>query len=102
MDPNVKEQEPNITQSEQADLSLLLDVPLQVIVELGRTRMTIDNLLKLKQGSIVELARVAGEPLEIYVNGKLIARGEAVVVKEQLGVRIIDVVSPERRLRNLQ
>jgi flagellar motor switch protein FliN/FliY len=73
-----------------------------VIVELGRTRMTIDNLLKLKQGSIVELARAAGEPLDIYVNGKLIARGEAVVVKAQLGVRIIDVVSQERRLRNLQ
>jgi flagellar motor switch protein FliN/FliY len=102
MESNPKEAEPTIQPSEQADLSLLLDVPLQVIVELGRTRMTIDNLLKLKQGSIVELDRIAGEPLEIYVNNKLIARGEAVVVKEQLGVRIIDVVSPERRLKNLQ
>ena len=102
MDVHVKEQEENNNQLEQTDLSLLLDVPLQVIVELGRTRMTIDNLLKLKQGSIVELDHQAGEPLEIYVNNKLIARGEAVVVKEQLGVRIIDVVSPERRLKNLQ
>lgn len=102
MDTNVTGRQTGDTQSEKADLSLLLDVPLQVIVELGRTRMTIDNLLKLKQGSIVELARAAGEPLDIYVNGKLIARGEAVVVKEQLGVRIIDVVSQERRLRNLQ
>jgi flagellar motor switch protein FliN len=102
MSTNGTEQDTGHLGAEQADLSLLLDVPLQVIVELGRTRMTIDNLLKLKQGSIVELARAAGEPLDIYVNGKLIARGEAVVVKEQLGVRIIDVVSQERRLRNLQ
>jgi flagellar motor switch protein FliN len=102
MESSTKAAEHTTPMSEQADLSLLLDVPLQVIVELGRTRMTIDHLLKLKQGSIVELDRVAGEPLEIYVNNKLIARGEAVVVKEQLGVRIIDVVSPERRLKNLQ
>lgn len=102
MESNTRDAEATTPLSEQADLSLLLDVPLQVIVELGRTRMTIDNLLRLKQGSIVELDRMAGEPLEIYVNNKLIARGEAVVVKEQLGVRIIDVVSPERRLKNLQ
>lgn len=102
MELNTKDQEQNNKQLDQADLSLLLDVPLQVVVELGRTRMTIDNLLRLKQGSVVELDRLAGEPLEIYVNNKLIARGEAVVVKEQLGVRITDVVSPERRLKNLQ
>jgi len=102
MELSPKEPERTTQLSEQADLSLLLDVPLQVIVELGRTRMTIDNLLKLKQGSIVELDRMAGEPLEIYVNNTLLARGEAVVVKEQLGLRIIDVVSPERRLKNLQ
>jgi flagellar motor switch protein FliN/FliY len=102
MESSTKDAEYTTQLSEQNDLSLLLDVPLQVIVELGRTRMTIDHLLKLKQGSIVELDRLAGEPLEIYVNNKLIARGEAVVVKEQLGVRIIDVVSPERRLKNLQ
>ena len=102
MDLDAKERDTNDKQFDLTDLSLLLDVPLQVVVELGRTRMTIDNLLKLKQGSVVELDHMAGEPLEIYVNNKLIARGEAVVVKEQLGVRIIDVVSPERRLKNLQ
>lgn len=89
-------------QSEQVDLSLLLDVPLQVVVELGRTRVTIENLLKLSQGSIVELVQVVGEPLDIYVNNKLMARGEAVVVKDKFAVRIIDVVSPERRLENLR
>ena len=102
MELGTKEPERTTQLPEQADLSLLLDVPLQVIVELGRTRMTINHLLKLKQGSIVELDRMAGEPLEIYVNNTLLARGEAVVVKEQLGLRIIDVVSPERRLKNLQ
>lgn len=90
------------SRAELIDLSLLLDIPLQVTVELGRARMTIDSLLKLTQGSVVELDRVAGEPLDIYVNHKLIARGEAVVIREKFGVRIIDVVSPEKRLENLQ
>lgn len=102
MDQNAKEHEQNNGRSEQVDLSLLLDIPLQVAVELGRTRMTIENLLRLVQGSVVELNRLAGEPLDIYVNSRLIARGEAVVVKEKLGVRIIDVVSVEKRLRELQ
>ena len=84
------------------DLSLLLDVPLQVTVELGRTRMTVESLLRLSQGSVVELNRVAGEPLDIYVNNKLMARGEAVVVKEKFGVRITDVLNPEKRLEGLR
>jgi len=88
-------------QKEQVNLSVLLDIPLQVTVELGRTRMTIDSLLRLSQGSVVELNRVAGEPLDIYVNNKLMARGEAVVVKEKFGVRITDVLTPEKRLENL-
>jgi flagellar motor switch protein FliN/FliY len=83
------------------DLSLLLDVPLQVTVELGRTRMTVESLLRLSQGSVVELNRVAGEPLDIYVNNKLMARGEAVVIKEKFGVRITDVLNPEKRLEGL-
>ncbi len=83
------------------DLSLLLDIPLQVTVELGRTRMTVESLLRLSQGSIVELNRVAGEPLDIYINNKLMARGEAVVVKEKFGVRITDVLSPDKRLEGL-
>lgn len=93
---------PSKGQAEQVDISLLLDVPLQVVVELGRTRVSIENLLKLSQGSIVELGQAVGEPLDIYVNNKLMARGEAVVVKDKFAVRIIDVVSPERRLENLR
>ena len=84
------------------DWALLLDVPLQVTVELGRTRMTVESLLRLSQGSVVELNRVAGEPLDIYVNNKLMARGEAVVVKEKFGVRITDVLNPEKRLEGLR
>ncbi len=84
------------------DIELLMDISLQISVELGRARMTIENLLRLTQGSVVELNRIAGEPLDIYVNNKLVARGEAVVVKEKFGVRIIDVVSPEKRLESSQ
>jgi flagellar motor switch protein FliN len=87
---------------EQVDLSLLMDVPLQVTVELGRARMTIENLLKLSQGSVVELSQAIGEPLDILVNNKLMARGEAVVVKDKFAIRIVDVVSPERRIENLR
>lgn len=86
----------------EIDLTLLLDVPLQVTVELGRARMTIESLLRLTQGSVVELNQVIGEPLDIYVNNKLMARGEAVVVKDKFAIRIVDVVSPERRIENLR
>jgi len=88
--------------AEQVDLSLLMDVPLKVTVELGRSQMTIENLLKLTQGSVVELNQVIGEPLDILVNNKLMARGEAVVVKDKFAIRIVDVVSPERRIENLR
>jgi len=88
--------------ADQVDLSLLMDVPLQVTVELGRARMTIENLLRLNQGSVVELNQVVGEPLAILVNNKLMAHGEAVVVKEKFAIRIVDVVSPERRIENLR
>jgi flagellar motor switch protein FliN/FliY len=88
--------------ADQVDLSLLMDVPLQVTVELGRARMTIENLLKLSQGSVVELNQLLGEPLDILVNNKLMARGEAVVVKDKFAIRIVDVVSPERRIENLR
>jgi flagellar motor switch protein FliN len=86
---------------DQVDLSLLMDVPLQVTVELGRARLTIENLLKLNQGSVVELNQVIGEPLSILVNNKLMAHGEAVVLKDKFAIRILDVVSPERRIENL-
>ena len=87
---------------DQVDLSLLMDVPLQVTVELGRARMTIESLLRLNQGSVIELNQVIGEPLAILVNNKLMAHGEAVVVREMFAIRIVDVVSPERRIENLR
>ena len=87
---------------EQVDISLLMDVPLQVTVELGRARMTIESLLKLTQGSVVELNQTISEPLDILVNDKLMARGEAVVVKDKFAIRIVDVVSQERRIENLR
>ena len=88
--------------ADQVDLSLIMDVPLQVTVELGRARLTIENFLKLSQGSIVELNQLVGEPLDILVNNKLMAHGEAVVVKDKFAIRIVDVVSPERRIENLR
>lgn len=83
-------------------LDMLLDVPLEVNVELGRTRMTIQDLLQLGPGSVIELDKVAGEPLDILVNGRLVARGEAVVVNDKFGVRITDIVSPQERIQRLR
>lgn len=80
------------------NIDLLLDVPLPVSVELGRTTMTIRDILDLGAGSVVEVNRVAGEPVDILVNGRLVARGEVVVIDENFGVRILDMVSPEERL----
>jgi len=83
-------------------LDLLLDVPLQIAVELGRTRMTIQDLLGLGPGAVIELDKVAGEPLDILVNDRLVARGEAVVVGDKFGVRITDIASPAERLARLR
>ena len=83
-------------------LELLLDVPLDLSVELGRTRMSIQDLLGLGPGSVVELDKVAGEPLDILVNDRLVARGEAVVVNDKFGVRITDIVSPSERIARLR
>lgn len=83
------------------DLDFVLDIPLEISVELGRTRMLINDLLQLGQGSVVELAKLAGEPMEIFVNGKLFARGEAVVVNEKFGVRLTDIISPSERVKSL-
>ena len=82
-------------------LDMLLDVPLQVTVELGRKKMRIGNLLALAKGSVVELDKVAGEPLDVRVNDQLVARGEAVVVNDKFGVRLTDVVSTKERVRGL-
>lgn len=84
------------------NLSLILDIPLKVSVELGRTKMPVSELLNLTQGSVIELNKLAGEPMEVYVNDKLIARGEAVVVNEKFGVRLTDIISPAERVEQLK
>jgi len=83
------------------ELEFILDIPLEVSVEIGRTKMLIRDLLKLNQGSIVELEKFAGEPVEIYVNGKLMAKGEVVVVNDKFGVRITEIISAQERIRKL-
>jgi flagellar motor switch protein FliN/FliY len=83
------------------NLDLLLDIPLEISAELGRTRMIINDLLQLGQGSVIELNKLAGEPLEILVNQKLIARGEVVVVNEKFGIRLTDIISPLERIKQL-
>lgn len=83
------------------NLSLIMDIPLRVTVELGRTRMVVSELLNLGQGSVVELSKLAGEPLEVLVNNKLVARGEAVVVNEKFGVRLTDIISQSERVEQL-
>ncbi len=84
------------------NLEVILDVPVTLSMEVGRTRIPIRNLLQLNQGSVVELDRAAGEPLDVFVNGTLIAHGEVVVVNEKFGIRITDVVSPAERIRKLK
>lgn len=83
-------------------LDFILDIPLVVTVELGRSRMSIRELLQLAQGSVIELSKFAGEPLEILVNDKLIARGEVVVVNEKFGIRLTDIISPVERIEQLK
>ncbi len=84
------------------NLDRILDIPLRVTVELGRTKMLVSDLLNLGQGSVVELNKLAGEALEILVNDKLIAKGEAVVVNEKFGVRLTDIISPMERVQQLK
>ncbi|GMU45851.1 MAG: flagellar motor switch protein FliN [Pseudomonadales bacterium] len=86
----------------EMNLDVILDIPVTLSIELGRTRVPIRNLLQLNQGSVVELDRIAGEPLDVLVNGTLIAHGEAVVVNEKFGIRLTDVVSPSERVRRLK
>ena len=83
-------------------LDLLLDVPLDVTVELGRTRLSIQELLGLSPGTVIELDKIAGEPLDIMVNDRLVARGEAVVVNDKFGIRITDIISKAERLQRLR
>lgn len=94
----------SVTELRKSDrnLDLILDIPLKVTVELGRTRMLVSDLLNLGQGSVIELSKLAGEPMEVLVNDKLVARGEAVVVNEKFGVRLTDIISPSERVEQLK
>jgi flagellar motor switch protein FliN/FliY len=83
-------------------MDFILDIPLEISVELGRTKILINELLKLGQGSVIELSKLAGETLEILANQKLIARGEVVVVNEKYGVRLTEIISPSERIERLQ
>lgn len=84
------------------DIGFLLDIPLDVTVQLGSTKMLIKDLLQLGQGSVIELEKLAGEPMEILVNNKLVARGEVVVVNDKFGIRLTDILSPTERLSQLK
>ncbi len=86
---------------EHPSLDFILDIPLEISVEIGRSKMIINDLLKLSQGSIIELNKLAGEPAEIYVNQRLMARGEVVVVNDRFAVRLTEIISPQERVRQL-
>ena len=83
------------------ELDMILDIPVQMAVELGRTKITIKNLLQLAHGSVVELDAMAGEPMGVFVNGTLIAQGEVVVVNDKFGIRLTDIITPSERLRKV-
>lgn len=87
--------------SEDLKLDVILDVPVTISMEIGRTKVNIRNLLQLNQGSVIELDRFAGEPMDVFVNGTLIAHGEVVVVNDKFGIRLTDVISPSERVRKL-
>ncbi|MEN6467015.1 MAG: flagellar motor switch protein FliN [Syntrophaceae bacterium] len=92
---------PEKAAASQMDLDFILDIPLSLSVELGRSRMLINELLQLGQGSVIELTKIAGEPMDVFVNRRLIARGEVVVVNEKFGVRLTDIISPAERVNKL-
>lgn len=91
-----------ITQEEKKKLDTILDIPVTISMEVGRSQISIRNLLQLNQGSVVELDRVAGEPLDVLVNGTLIAHGEVVVVNDKFGIRLTDVISQIERIKKLR
>lgn len=93
---------PNLQPSEANNLNMLLDIPLKVTVELGRTNRSVQEILELSPGSIIELDKLAGEPVDILVNNKLIAKGEVVVIEENFGVRVTDIISQTERIKRLQ
>ena len=101
LDELVDESAP-VTTAEGQDLDVILDIPVSISMEVGRTAITIRNLLQLNQGSVIELDRLAGEPLDVLVNGTLVAHGEVVVVNEKFGIRMTDVISPAERIKKLR
>jgi flagellar motor switch protein FliN len=90
-----------VANSMMNELDMILDIPVQLTVELGRTKITIKNLLQLAHGSVVELDALAGEPMDVLVNGTLIAQGEVVVVNDKFGIRLTDIITPSERMRKL-
>ncbi len=96
-----KQQPASSTNNREVNIDVILDVPVTLSMEVGRTRIPIRNLLQLNQGSVVELDRAAGEPLDVFVNGTLVAHGEVVVVNEKFGIRLTDVISPAERIKPL-
>lgn len=92
---------PRTAGAAQSDIDRILDIPVQLTVELGRTKLAIKSLLQLAQGSVVELDGMAGEPMDVLVNGCLIAQGEVVVVNDKFGIRLTDIVTPSERIRKL-
>ncbi|RUO63228.1 flagellar motor switch protein FliN/FliY [Pseudidiomarina planktonica] len=98
----VDDEDREITSGEKRKLDAILDIPVTISMEVGRSQISIRNLLQLNQGSVVELERVAGEPLDVLVNGTLIAHGEVVVVNDKFGIRLTDVISQIERIRKLR
>lgn len=98
---NASDQKQAPTSGDEVNLDVILDVPVTISMEIGRTQINIRNLLQLNQGSVVELERFAGEPLDVLVNGTLIAHGEVVVINDKFGIRLTDVISPSERVRRL-
>lgn len=101
-EPQPNDQKLDTLLDAEKNLDVILDIPVSVSMEIGRTRLPIRNLLRLNQGSVVELDRLAGEPLDVLVNGTLIAHGEVVVVNDKYGIRLTDVISPAERVRKLK
>ena len=99
---NLSSDNVELTPEAAKNLELVMDIPVQLTVELGRTKMPIRNLLQLAQGSVVELHELAGEPLDVFVNGCLVAQGEVVVVNEKFGIRLTDIITPSERLKKLR
>ena len=101
-EPSLENEAQNVEVDVETNLNFVMDIPLTVTVELGHTTMLIEDLLQLGPGSVVELSKLAGEPMEVIINERLVARGEVVVVNEKFGVRLTDIISPMERIKSLR